>query len=195
LWLPFFCVSSNLTRADEVVHRTGSLRRAVIASTSLPGIMPPVVEQGDLLVDGSVLNNLPMDVMRGVCGRGTVIAVDVSAQADFGHYQPFGEHLSGWRALWRRLNPWGARFNLPSIAGILGRAQDLASAHRRADQLRQGLADFYFRPPVDQFGLLDFKEIDRIVDVGHRFAREQIASWTARPWGVGEELLAGGEGR
>jgi lysophospholipid hydrolase len=195
LWLPFFCVSSNLTRADEMVHRRGSLRRAVIASTSLPGIMPPVVEQGDLLVDGSVLNNLPMDVMRGVCGRGTVIAVDVSAQGDFANYQPFGEHLSGWRALRSRLNPWGARFNLPSIAGILGRAQDLASAHRRADQLRQGLADFYLRPPVDQFGLLDFKEIDRIVDVGHRFARERIASWSARPWSVGEELLAGGEGR
>ena len=180
LWLPFFCVSSNLTRAVEVVHRTGSLRRAVIASTSLPGIMPPVVEQGDLLVDGSVLNNLPMDVMRGICGRGTVIAVDVSAQVDLADNQPFGEHLSGWRALWNRLNPRGPRFNLPSIAGILGRAQDLASAHRRADQLRQGLADLYLRPPVDQFGLLDFKEIDRIVDVGHRFAREQIASWTPR---------------
>lgn len=181
LWLPYFCVSSNLTRAAEVVHRTGSLLRSVIASTSLPGIMPPVVEQGDLLVDGGVLNNLPMDVMRRVCGRGTVIAVDVSAQVELADNHPFGEHFSGWRALWNRLNPRATRFNLPSIAAIVGRAQNLASAHRQADQLRQGFADLYLRPPLDHFGLFDFKAIDRIVEVGHSFAREQIAAWTPRP--------------
>ena len=182
LWLPFFCVSSNLTRAAEVVHRAGSLRQAVIASSSLPGIMPPVVEQGDLLVDGGVLNNLPMDVMRRVCGRGTVIAVDVSAQVELAGNHHYGEHLSGWRALWDRLNPWAQRLTLPSLAAIVGRAQELASAHRQADQFRQGLADLYLQPPLDQFGLFDFKAIDQIAEVGYHSARAQLAAWDPQSW-------------
>ena len=62
--LPYFCVSSNLTRAKVVVHRTGPLWRAIRASGSLPGLVPPVVENGDLLYDGCLLNNLPLDLMR-----------------------------------------------------------------------------------------------------------------------------------
>ena len=78
LWLKYFCVSSNLTRAETNVHNDGPCWQRIRASISLPGILPPVYHEGDLLVDGGVTNNLPVAVMRTVCGGGTIIAVDVS---------------------------------------------------------------------------------------------------------------------
>ena len=76
LWQPFFCVSSNLTRAQVRVHARGSLRRAVQASAA-PGIFPPVEDGGDLLVDGAFLSNLPADILSAR-HRVKIIAVDVS---------------------------------------------------------------------------------------------------------------------
>ena len=55
----FFCVSSNLSTGRLKVHRTGLMWRALRASTSIPGVLPPVVEGEDLLIDGGFLNNLP----------------------------------------------------------------------------------------------------------------------------------------
>jgi NTE family protein/lysophospholipid hydrolase len=77
LWIPFFCVSANLSRAELVVHDRGPVWRWLLASASAPGVVPPVVHHGDLLVDGGVLNNLPADILRERC-RGSVIAVDVA---------------------------------------------------------------------------------------------------------------------
>jgi hypothetical protein len=74
----FFCVSANLTRAEEVIHERGELWRAIRASLSLPGIFPPVYYDGDLLVDGGALDNVPTEQMRARVGGGTVIAVDIS---------------------------------------------------------------------------------------------------------------------
>ncbi len=59
LWLPFFCVSTNLTRSRLEVHDRLDLATAIRASVAIPGILPPVPFEGDLLVDGGVLNNLP----------------------------------------------------------------------------------------------------------------------------------------
>ena len=60
---PLFCVATNLTRGGEVVLRQGSVILAVRASTSIPGVFPPVPFGGDLLVDGGVANNVPIDPM------------------------------------------------------------------------------------------------------------------------------------
>ena len=78
---PYFCVSSDLTTGRDYVHRSGPLWRALRASVALPGILPPVTEGGHLLVDGGVMNNLPVDVMAAEA-RGPIIAVDVSGEID-----------------------------------------------------------------------------------------------------------------
>src|SRR5262249_47953176 len=82
LRLPYFCISTNWTRAERVAHRTGPVWQGLRASRSLPGLLPPVAHEGDWLVDGAVLNNLPVDVMHRWCEGGPVIAVDVSASMD-----------------------------------------------------------------------------------------------------------------
>src|SRR5262249_48857752 len=81
LWLPYFCVAANITRGALVVQRRGLLWRAMRASGSFPGLFPPVPEHGELLVDGGLLNNLPIDVMQSLC-PGPVIASDVSREVE-----------------------------------------------------------------------------------------------------------------
>ena len=79
--LSFFCVSTNLTRSTCMVHRTGVLASAIAASCAMPGLSPPRVDGRDILVDGGVLNNLPVNIMRS-SARGPVFASSVSPRAD-----------------------------------------------------------------------------------------------------------------
>ena len=78
----FFCVSANLTRAEEVIHDRGPLWPAVRASLSMPGIFPPVYSDGDLLIDGGALDTVPVEIMRGRVGSGYIIAVDLSPDVE-----------------------------------------------------------------------------------------------------------------
>ena len=98
LWMPCFCVSSNLTRAVAMVHRRGPLWQAVRASMAIPGVFSPVLADGDLLVDGCVLDNLPIDVMQRVNYGGPIIAVNVFPDVDLLRDYDFGPSVSGWQA-------------------------------------------------------------------------------------------------
>ncbi len=79
--IPFFAVSTDLSNGVCRVHRSGLVSDVLRATISLPGILPPVVLNGDVLVDGGVLNNFPVDVMLGL-HRGFTIGSDVSRQRD-----------------------------------------------------------------------------------------------------------------
>ena len=169
LWIPFFCVSSDLTTARMVVHRSGPLIRAASASASLPVFAEPVVEDGRLLVDGALLNNLPADVMRSL-GAGTVIACEVSVEDD----ETFVSDRipSPWEVLRGK-----ARF--PSLGDVLMRAILLNSAARERSAI--GEADLCLRPPVEGFGLMDFSRLPDLVKVGHDYAVEELSAWSNRP--------------
>ncbi len=80
--LPYFCVSSNLTTGHSDVHRRGTLWRWLRASVAIPGVLPPVMNNGEVLVDGGTMNNLPVDAMREL-GRGPVIGCDVGGARAF----------------------------------------------------------------------------------------------------------------
>ncbi len=179
LWIPYFCVSSNLSRARMQIHRTGLLRQGIRASASLPGVLPPVVSEGDLLVDGALLRNLPADVARDLSGGGTIVAVDVSADSDMQYGQPYDDAISGWRIAWNRLSPFAPRVAMPSMAAVLQRSAELASVAMQRDALLRGI-DLYVRVPVTEFGLLDFDRAPDIIAAGRRAARRALAGWPAR---------------
>jgi NTE family protein len=65
LWKPYFCIATNYSRATELVLDLGPLVPAVMATCAIPGAMPPVLRDGDLLCDGGVFNNLPVDAAAG----------------------------------------------------------------------------------------------------------------------------------
>ena len=79
--MPLALVVVDLHRGREVILRDGSLVDAVLASTALPVIFPPVVRGDEVLVDGGVLNNIPVDVAQSL-GAGRVIAVDLGIVPD-----------------------------------------------------------------------------------------------------------------
>jgi NTE family protein len=170
----FFCVSASLTRAEEVIHGSGPLWPAVRASASLPGIFPPVYADGDLLVDGATLNNVPVDVMRGLVGGGRVVAVDLSPEVDTLTVAPFRPGLSGWRVLGRRLNPFVPAHPVPGIGYILTRSPSLNQVRHRRTAL-DGV-DLLLRPPVDGFGGLDFKGAGPLIELGYRYTADALAS-------------------
>jgi NTE family protein len=158
MWLPFFCISANLTTGSYQVHRSGLVREALRASISLPGVLPPVTMGNDVLVDGAVVKNFPSDVMRSI-QLGPIIGVDVGRgrSVDAADVQP---PASLWR--WIMSGDWRRG---PPIVSILMRAAtvragpELAQAHQMTDVLVQ--------PDVDAIEIRDWKAFDPAVKAGY----------------------------
>jgi predicted acylesterase/phospholipase RssA/CRP-like cAMP-binding protein len=180
LALPFLCVSTNLSRAAQAVHERGSLLRAIRASISLPGILPPVSIERDLHVDGGLVNNMPIDLMAAKPEIGAVLAVDVSAEVEMRAPPDLAAELSGWRVLWRRINPWSAPGDVPGIMSLLTRSSLVASVYWTRERRAAEAASLYLRVPVADLRLLAFERIDEIAARGYDSTREAIAAWWAR---------------
>jgi NTE family protein len=177
---PYFCVSSDLTSGRDYVHRSGLLWRALRASVALPGILPPVTEGGHLLVDGGVMNNLPVDVMAAEA-RGPIIAVDVAGEIDL-HAE---DERYGERSIFSLI---GQRMQgSPSIISILMRAGTVGSDLQRRSVRAQ--ADFLFEPPLDGVGMRDWKSFEQTIAQGYSHAMLEIEkhgvplsdTWAAGP--------------
>lgn len=144
-----FAVSCDLVSGELVVHRRGLVADAVAASMSLPGVLPPIPRDGMLLVDGGVLNNLPVHELAA-SGEGPVIAVDVTAQ--------FG-------------GPSGAD-EQPRLKEVLVRAISLGGVD--ALKAARSAADVLITPEVGDVGMLDFRQLDRVIEAGRRAARDAL---------------------
>jgi predicted acylesterase/phospholipase RssA/CRP-like cAMP-binding protein len=176
LALPFFCASSNLHTARLMVHRQGSLKRYLRASCAAPGLLPPVLDGGELLVDGAVRNAVPVHAMRALCEGGPVIASDVSAEISLRQDYRFGETPSAARVLWSRINPFARdRLHVPHIASIVMRAAELSSVHHGDAEVRT--ADLYIRPPVSRYRMFDCKHFETLVAHGYQCAAAAIEQW------------------
>jgi len=171
LWLNFFCISSNLSTQEMVIHQEGLLEKALRCSAAIPGIAEPVVENGSLLVDGGLFNNLPVDVMREFCD--TIIAVDVSSNTNLAvNYETMP---SSWDVFRSRILPFKKSIQIPSLPDILIGAT-LVSSIQKAKQVK-ALADLYIRPPVEKFGLLEFTALEKLIEIGYEHAKNEIAKW------------------
>ena len=160
-WRHFFCVSANLTTGAETVHRTGPIWQALRASVAIPGVLPPVVDKGEILVDGAVMNNFPADFMADL-KRGPLIGVDVE-----------GDHaVEAMVEQWREEADWGVLGDQirggPGIVTILMRAGTVNSqAQTRHSRAR---VDLLFRPPIEDVGIRDWKFFNKAMDAGYAHA-------------------------
>jgi NTE family protein len=144
---PLFTVSADLLSSRLVIHRRGSVIEAVGASMSIPGLVPPLSRSGRLLVDGGVLNNLPIDAMADAA-EGPIVAVDVV----------------------RRLEASAEdEPPLPSIMETLSRATVLGSVER-AERNRE-LALLVITPNAQDIPLRDFRSLDRAIEAGRAATR------------------------
>jgi NTE family protein len=156
LEVPFFCTSSELTRGVTRIHRRGLLRGALRASISLPGILPPVVAEGELLVDGAVMNNFPTDLMNSL-HRGVTIGVDVAREGSISP-EAFADPPGFLSWVWRH----GFR-SAPPIVSLLMRA----ATSRQETRPKDSPADILIAPPVAGVQLRDWKAYDLAVIDGY----------------------------
>jgi NTE family protein len=171
LWKRYFCIASNFSDPGEVIMERDDLQRALLASIAIPGALPPVVHDGDLLCDGGTFNNFPVDVMRRMRGVGHVIGVDLGAGRP--RRIELAELPGPWSMLIDRLRPRRARrFRLPGLSSVLMNATILYSLSRREQSRR--LTDLYFNPPLHRVGMLDWKRFDSVVRQGYEHAKEVL---------------------
>lgn len=160
LEMPFFAISTNLTDGAFRIHRQGLVRKALRASIALPGILPPVIDEGEVLVDGAVLNNFPTDVMREL-QRGFVVGCDVARA-------PQGLDASEF------VNPpgffgWVAKYGFstaPPIAGLLMRSATVSVNPNAGREL----VDVLVLPELQDVELRDWKAYDQAVEAGYQAA-------------------------
>ena len=166
--LSFFCVSSNLTTGHMSVHRAGPVWRWLRASVAIPGVLPPVLHNGEVLVDGGAMNNLPVDCMREL-GRGPVIGCDVGADRAFTGHSDDIDVPPLWKVMsWLR----GGR-RRPNIFQILWRAGMVNSAAMTASHREK--TDLLLQPPLEQVDMLDWKALDRAVAAGYEYTLRRLA--------------------
>lgn len=164
LKIPFYALSTNLTSGKVHMHRSGSLRQALRATISLPGILPPVVDGDDIFVDGAVLNNFPVDMMRDL-HQGFIIGSDVSGQPEGLNKEEFARPLSFWQ--WVARNGFSSA---PPIAGLLMRAATV----RNDPRLGQDLADVLVLPDLPGIELRDWTAYDAAVEAGYVAAKAAL---------------------
>ena len=174
LWLPYFSVSSNLSTNGIRVHESGPLWKAIRASVSLPAILPPVVDSGDVLIDGGVLNNLPVDVMRERMD-GPIFAVDLAVGQQ--SKKESVQIPSAIDFIKSKLLPGRKALDAPTVSRVILQVTTLAS--RKEVQSARKLADLYLNPPVSGFDLLDWDKMREIADTGYEYALPQIREWIA----------------
>jgi len=180
LVLNFFCVSVDLQNQNTVVHTKGQLWKFVRASMGLTGYLPPIAENGSLLVDGAYLNSLPADVMKFQMGARTVIAVDVSTECKREYYE-YGTHLSGWWLLWNSWNPFVKTVQVPSMGDISDMLIWISSEqHRKAVKI---VSDLHLTPPIQDIGTLEYDKFDEIVEKSYIYAKPIVDEWVSKnPW-------------
>lgn len=180
LWVKYYAIATNASRAQMVVMDHGPIRHAIRASASLPGVYPPLIadnETGDLLVDGAVFNNVPTDVMDERCD-GVVIACDVSEPNISSRRYNHPEVLSGWHYLFNRANPFQRnKLKGPTLARFLSRLTVIGSLKDR-DQ-RKSYADVLITPAVSRYPMFDIKTARPMYDLGYEAALQSLSEWKA----------------
>jgi NTE family protein len=166
----WFCVAADLVSRELIIHRTGPMADAVYSSMALPGVYPPIpTPAGRLLVDGGVMDNLPVEAMAG-WAEGPIIAVDVSQRLGVGALAP-RPGLERLARRGRRLLT-GYERPMPPLRETIHWTIALGSSDTVAAGMRH--ADLVISPRVEGIGILDWKQLPRALEVGRQAAREAI---------------------
>jgi predicted acylesterase/phospholipase RssA len=168
--LRFFCVSCDLVAREPIVHRRGPMAEAVWASVAIPGVFPPVATpDGQLLVDGGVLDNLPVATMART-GEGPVIAVDVTGRmGPFARPRRPGLERVG-RPLRRALT--GGDAAVPRLGETMLRTLTVGSIDTVAAARLH--ADLVIAPEVEGIGLMEWRALGRVRELGRAAARQAL---------------------
>ncbi|OXM79313.1 lysophospholipase NTE1 [Cryptococcus neoformans Bt63] len=173
-WIPFFANSTNITHSRMEVHRTGYAWRYVRASMTLAGLLPPLSDNGNLLVDGGYMDNTPIQPLREN-GIRDIIVVDVGSVDDTSP-RDYGDSVSGWWIFFNRFNPFYERRVL-SMTEISSRLTYVSSV-KTLEGVKATPGCHYIAMPVQQFDTLGgFKRFSEVMEIGLKAGRETLKKW------------------
>lgn len=169
-WTPYFCVAANYTRQTQTILRSGPLWKALTATYAIPGVLPPVILDGELHVDGGLVNNLPVDVLEA-SGAAHTIAVDLVGgthrKLEMTDIPP---NLLLLRDKLRSRKK--RRFKLPGLIAILLNSTLLSALERQREM--RARADVCLRPELTRISLLDWGKFNAAIDQSYESLRAQI---------------------
>ncbi|KAJ5577562.1 Lysophospholipase nte1 [Penicillium hispanicum] len=168
-WLEFYCNTTNISRSRAEYHSSGYVWRYVRASMSLAGLIPPICDEGSMLLDGGYIDNLTVAHMKSL-GAHVIFAVDVGS-IDDNTPQGYGDSLSGFWSVLNRWNPFSSCPNPPTLSEIQARLAYVSSIEN-LERAKTTSGCLYMRPPIDPYGTLDFGKFDEIYQVGYAYGKE-----------------------
>jgi len=194
----FAAVATDLASGHEVWLRSGPILEAVRASSALPGLFIPVRRGHRWLVDGGLVNPVPVSVCRAL-GADLVIAVDLNADLLSRHPltledpDPTGEAgaAGGWSErlgeLMARLLPGKAASGeeLPSILEVMARSLNIMSVRITRSRMAGDPPDVLLTPRLARIGLMEFHRAAEAIDEGAEEVErsDDLAEWLGAPRG------------
>ncbi|CCK70647.1 lysophospholipase KNAG_0E03940 [Huiozyma naganishii CBS 8797] len=172
-WLQYYCNSTNITESVQEIHSFGYAWRYIRASMSLAGLLPPLEENGSMLLDGGYVDNLPVGEMKAR-GCNVIFAIDVGSMDDRTPMD-FGDSLNGFWIMFNRWNPFSSHPNIPNMAEIQMRLGYVASVNA-LEKAKHTKGVIYARPPIDGYTTLDFARFEEIYRVGVEYGRKFLQS-------------------
>lgn len=154
LTIPFAAVATDFNTGERVLMRNGDLMSAIRASMSIPGVFRPVEREGRILVDGGLVDPLPVTACREL-GADFVIAIDINPPDDASVRKPF------------------SKLNIFDV--IVGTLRILNSEMTRRTLVGDGVPDILIRPAVGSVLALDFRHSGRIIEIGRRAVDERMS--------------------
>ncbi len=192
LKIPFRAIATDMGSGDEVAIGTGDLIEAVRASIAVPGLLTPVRANGRILVDGGLVNPVPVSAVRAMGAR-MVIAVDlnhdlVASRSGRLHSPPTSavagamkRMLEGLRStgspLLSQFSSWLEREPLPGIFEVLLASIYIMQARITQNTLQNDRPDIVIRPPLGAVRFMDFERAEEIIAIGYRSAAEQLEAF------------------
>lgn len=144
--IPFRAVATDIANDEKVVFRSGHLPQAIRASMSIPAVFAPVEVEGRLLVDGGMVDNIPIDVAREM-GVDRVIVVDIGS-------------------------PLKPRKELLTVVDVLNQSITMMTRRNSEAQLATlKPGDVLVQPALAAYGVTDFGRAEQLIDAGYRAAR------------------------
>ena len=146
LKIPFSCLAVDLNSGEDVVFNSGNLIEAIVASSAIPGYIPPIEKDGMLLTDGAVSCPVPVKTVRKM-GADFRISVDVGLN----HFEPLEN---------------------PNLLQVFGRAEQITST--RLGEVKSEKADITIRPDTMNVFWAEFDKIDQLIKLGAEETEKQF---------------------
>jgi NTE family protein len=146
--IPFFCIATNIENGKQVILDKGNLTQSIMASGALPSLFQPVTINGDILIDGGVVNNYPIDELRAK-GMDVIIGVDV--QDDL-----------------------ASRDELTSAPEVLIQINNFRTINDMKAKVKK--TDIYIKPNIKDFNVVSFNQGNKIINSGRDAAMAKLNS-------------------